>query len=187
MDKQLGALFAIAVIAIAALIGAGLQSPLPSSGPAGPLKQFATEAELSQFLAKAQSSGSYYRTAALAAVPEAASAGQAADAKSYSPTNIQVAGVDEADIVKTDGAWIYALANGKVSILRAEPLESVATIDAPDAQELFSNRGRLIILGTDWVETPAEQLPDGSALSGTAKPGQTEPAREALIAPAPDY
>ncbi len=42
---------------------------------------------------------------------------------SYSTTNIQVAGVDEADVVKTDGYYIYLIANSKngVFILDADP------------------------------------------------------------------
>ena len=34
----------------------------------------------------------------------------------YSQTNVQVAGVDEADIVKTDGRYIYFLANDELII-----------------------------------------------------------------------
>lgn len=37
----------------------------------------------------------------------------------YSDTNVQVAGVDEADIVKTDGTYIYYLANGELYIAEA--------------------------------------------------------------------
>ena len=38
----------------------------------------------------------------------------------YSRTNIQEAGVDEGDIIKTDGTWIYILKqDGSFSIVRA--------------------------------------------------------------------
>ena len=37
----------------------------------------------------------------------------------YSDTNVQVAGVDEADIVKTDGTYIYYLAGGELFIAEA--------------------------------------------------------------------
>lgn len=39
----------------------------------------------------------------------------------YSGTNIQVAGVDEADIVKTDGEFIYVISGRSVVILKAYP------------------------------------------------------------------
>jgi len=42
---------------------------------------------------------------------------------SYSTTNIQVAGVDEADIVKTDGEYIYLISGANVFILKAYPTE----------------------------------------------------------------
>ena len=47
---------------------------------------------------------------------EADTAGAGSD---YSDTNVQVAGVDEADIVKTDGTYIYYLANGELYIAQA--------------------------------------------------------------------
>jgi uncharacterized secreted protein with C-terminal beta-propeller domain len=40
---------------------------------------------------------------------------------SYSTTNIQVAGVDEPDIVKTDGTYLYMIANQTVFIIKAYP------------------------------------------------------------------
>ena len=41
----------------------------------------------------------------------------------YSTTNVQVEGVDEADIVKTDGTYIYVISNQTIVILRAYPAE----------------------------------------------------------------
>lgn len=41
------------------------------------------------------------------------------EALDYSETNIQIQGVDEADIVKTDGEYIYLIANGKLYIVDA--------------------------------------------------------------------
>ena len=43
---------------------------------------------------------------------------------SYSTTNIQVEGVDEADLIKTDGEYIYALYGGELRIYRAAGAES---------------------------------------------------------------
>ena len=59
-------------------------------------------------------------TAAVSAEADAASSSQSQPAKSqtdYSTTNIQVEGVDEADIVKTDGRYIYILAGQKLKII----------------------------------------------------------------------
>jgi uncharacterized secreted protein with C-terminal beta-propeller domain len=41
----------------------------------------------------------------------------------FSQTNIQVEGVDEPDFVKTDGNYIYVIANSSVYIIRAYPVE----------------------------------------------------------------
>ncbi len=59
--------------------------------------------------------------------------------RSYSGTNVQVEGVDEADIVKSDGNWIYALNqnNNKVYIVSAEGKDSevVGTIKLREPKE----------------------------------------------------
>ena len=41
----------------------------------------------------------------------------------YSQTNIQVEGVDEADIIKTDGKYIYAVVKNDLFIVDARPAE----------------------------------------------------------------
>lgn len=47
--------------------------------------------------------------------------------KDYSGTNVQVEGVDEADIVKTDGKYIYLVANGNsIYIVKAFPPENIS-------------------------------------------------------------
>src|SRR5262249_8056647 len=46
----------------------------------------------------------------------------------FSKTNVQVAGVDEADIVKTDGRYLYVLANDKLSILAAWPAADLQSL-----------------------------------------------------------
>ena len=50
--------------------------------------------------------------------------GAAADTD-YSTTNTQVQGVDEADLVKTDGKYIYSISKGDLIITEATPVESM--------------------------------------------------------------
>lgn len=71
----------------------------------------------------------------------------------YSMTNVQVNGVDEADVVKTDGEFIYYISNQKTYILN-KSLELVSTIDNINNEkekfipkELYINNDKLIILG----------------------------------------
>jgi uncharacterized secreted protein with C-terminal beta-propeller domain len=49
-------------------------------------------------------------------------------APSYSTTNVQVEGVDEADIVKTDGEYIYIASEESVVILKAYPPEEARVL-----------------------------------------------------------
>ncbi len=50
--------------------------------------------------------------------------GAAGGSDDYSTTNLQVAGVDEADIVKTNGKFIYAIGNNKLFIVSAAGADS---------------------------------------------------------------
>lgn len=71
----------------------------------------------------------------------------------FSKTNNQVENVDEADIVKTDGNYIYYSTRGKIFIVKADNLEIVSTIEINEKtrrfnpQELFINNDKLIVLG----------------------------------------
>lgn len=78
----------------------------------------------------------------------------------YSKTNIQVENVDEADIVKTDGEYIYYVAGEKVYIVEANNLEIKSRIDYSNNEEedyspseLYINGNKLIVLGTYYEHT----------------------------------
>jgi hypothetical protein len=63
-----------------------------------------------------------------------------------SGTNVQVAGVDEADIVKTDGRWVYLAANGALRILEAMNPEVVSVTRLPGVvRELFVEGDRAVV------------------------------------------
>ena len=61
----------------------------------------------------------------------------AANNGDYSQTNLQEVGVDEGDIVKTDGNYIYALYGSTVRIVKAdgENLEKISEISLPERDE----------------------------------------------------
>ncbi|MFC1754088.1 beta-propeller domain-containing protein [Thermoproteota archaeon] len=67
----------------------------------------------------------------------------------FSQTNVQVAGVDEADIVKTDGQYIYLVTQNRFLIVDAVPATNmrVLTNSSVDGyiRGLFINQDRLII------------------------------------------
>ncbi|NWG10532.1 beta-propeller domain-containing protein [Candidatus Bathyarchaeota archaeon] len=73
----------------------------------------------------------------------------------YSGTNVQVVGVDEADIVKTDGEHIYIVSGNSVFIIRAYPAEdaqilSKIFINNTYPSEIFVSGDRLAVLGTKY-------------------------------------
>jgi len=82
--------------------------------------------------------------------------GQSVD---YSQTNVQVTGVDEPDIVKTDGTYLYIAANDKVIIVKAYPSEDAEIIaqitfdDTMSIGNIFISGSRLVVF-TDTYDQP---------------------------------
>ncbi|MEQ8200094.1 MAG: beta-propeller domain-containing protein [Syntrophomonadaceae bacterium] len=94
-----------------------------------------------------------------AAAPQAA--GAPADVPDFSGTNLQVAGVDESDLVKTDGTYIYQVDQQRINIIKAQPAETMAlaaTIGFTDAgfqpAELYVDGSRLVVIGTRVTPMP---------------------------------
>lgn len=80
----------------------------------------------------------------------------------HSTTNTQVKGVDEADIVKTDGKYIYYVASGKLVIVDAEKLELMAKIEFDQnyyssIREIFINGDKVIVFGTTRHKEEVEE------------------------------
>jgi len=81
------------------------------------MKTFSSVEELKSYLAEASqgyySGGKGLGIENMAPMPAAQSTGTFDMSSDYSSTNIQVAGVDEADTVKTDGQYIYTISNAQ--------------------------------------------------------------------------
>ncbi len=82
------------------------------------------------------------------------------ESSNHSETNTQVAGVDEADIIKTNGKYIYYIANGILHIVNAIPasdMKEVKTIDLSsdgkwkykNATELYIDDSYITVIGTE--------------------------------------
>jgi inhibitor of cysteine peptidase len=74
----------------------------------------------------------------------------------FSTTNIQVAGVDEADIVKTDGEYLYVLSSGSLLIVKAYPPETTEVVVNMTFGDLypigiFVKGDHLTVLGSKYV------------------------------------
>ncbi|KYK30672.1 MAG: hypothetical protein AYK22_08535 [Thermoplasmatales archaeon SG8-52-3] len=74
----------------------------------------------------------------------------------YSTTNIQVEGVDEPDTVKTDGTYLYVLANQTIYIIEAYPaneaniLSKISFKDEAYINNFFINNDYLIVFGGSY-------------------------------------
>jgi uncharacterized secreted protein with C-terminal beta-propeller domain len=135
------------------------------------LKKFSSYDELTNFIKSNTEMSSYYggyfgraevmtTTAGVAktTTAESTNAPSAAPSPSggqvssdYSNTNIQVEGVDEADIVKNDGKYIYTVSGNKVVIVSAYPPENAKIVSEIELngtpQEIFINKDKLIVFG----------------------------------------
>ncbi|MDI6711125.1 MAG: beta-propeller domain-containing protein [Bacillota bacterium] len=76
-----------------------------------------------------------------------------APAPDHSATNVQVAGVDEADIVKTDGKYLYVLTHDRIVILAAYPAEGARVLSRVEfpgmPREAFIAHDRLAVFGQE--------------------------------------
>lgn len=83
----------------------------------------------------------------------ATDAAEAEAAGSYKGTNVQVEGIDEGDIVKTDGKYIYAIMAGELRIYIADgantALVSTVAMDAESfwPQEMYLCGDKLLVIG----------------------------------------
>ena len=103
------------------------------------------------------------------------SAGARDDSKDFSNTNEQVEGINEADIVKTDGTYIYVATRDSVKIYRANDGRPVLTdsmevmLDKETGEyieftELYLDEGKLVVLGRkgamgNWIRPMPEPMP----------------------------
>jgi uncharacterized secreted protein with C-terminal beta-propeller domain len=95
-------------------------------------------------------------------------AGSSGAAQDYSTTNVQEAGVDEADIIKNDGKFIYMIKGNNIKIVEAYPAvnlkETISFELGPKEQsfypsEMYLNGDQLVVIGNSWISyaTPLEE------------------------------
>ena len=116
---------------------------------AGEIGTFSSYDELKQFV-KANTKGGYApRPGFFMARAEMAFDSAGSSAPEYSATNIQVAGVDEADIVKTDGEYLYLVSGNRTIIVKAYPPQEARIVSEIQVEgmvlSIFINGDRLII------------------------------------------
>jgi uncharacterized secreted protein with C-terminal beta-propeller domain len=163
MQRLLGTGLVIAVAAVAGAAGAGQAAPQPTR-----LKAFSScEALLGyakkQGLATVGPWGfgapaATVRTGIPAPVTASPQVGRDAAAPEHSTTNVQEAGIDEPDVVKTDGDRILAIAQGKlhyVDVTGAKPrLRGALRLDDGYSHQLFLHGDRALLISNRAVAVP---------------------------------
>ena len=134
------------------------------------LPRFATYDELKAFVNTTGTSIPYVRDRSFAtplAPPSVATNGAAQKASTeYSTTNIQVQGVDEADIVKSDGTYIYIVSGENVTIVKAYPPKEAQVVTSISLKEtvtgLFVNGDKLVIFSNiySYIYPTTRLLPE---------------------------
>jgi len=158
---SLGIILVVAVVIIVAIV-----LIFPAREVTGnELKKFSSCEELKNFVKTNTQSYNYgyggvFRTLTTGVAPMMAQATGAAkestaeSSEDYSKTNIQVEGVDEADIVKNDGKYIYTVSGNKVVIVDAYPADNAKILSEIDlggsVQELFINKDKLVVFGSNY-------------------------------------
>jgi inhibitor of cysteine peptidase len=146
---------AVLLITVVGFFAADVARPLYLGG--NEISKFTSYAQLQNFVStNAKYAGFHWRNINLVPVP-APTSGEGADfapaVPDYSTTNIQVAGVDEADIVKTDGEYIYLASGNKTIIVKAYPPEQAQVLSKIELGGtvigIFINGDRLVVFEED--------------------------------------
>jgi uncharacterized secreted protein with C-terminal beta-propeller domain len=78
---------------------------------------------------------------------------------SYSTTNNQVQGVDEADMVKTDGNYLYIASGDTVYIVQAQPASNASVVskillNGSFTSDLYISNNRLVVITNEYYAIP---------------------------------
>lgn len=88
-------------------------------------------------------------------------------AEAYSGTNVREAGIDEGDVVKTDGKYLYVLHSGnsvKIVDIQNDTMEEILTLKPEDLgeniEDMFIDGERLILVTSGQLSSMEESDPD---------------------------
>ena len=127
---------------------------------ASPLPTFSSCSDLTSKFEEAAQQGRAFGGRGLLMETTTGSSNKAADqisAPEYSSTNIQVKGVDESDIIKTDGNYIYTISFSELSIIKAYPAEESKKLGSLklsnfEPSEMFVDGDNLLLFGSTSVQ-----------------------------------
>ncbi len=159
---------AIAVIVVLAVVAVGI-STLFGSTAGTEMRTFNSYGELKNFVNQnSGSSSSFYgfgvagatesmrATAGVDMISDSNEQTESAKSTDYSTTNIQVEGVDEADIVKNDGKYIYTISGNKILIVDAYPASGMNLVSEIEVNQsigqFYINGNKLIVFSRTYEQ-----------------------------------
>ena len=164
------------VVILTLLIGVSLIAMLCTKVEYGTatLNRFKSYEELKEFLQRERVYPYYPYSPFVNSFGLRAQALNAMEGFDYSKTNIQVEGVDEADIVKVDGEYIYVISGQKVIIVKAYPAEEASILSKITVngtlKQLFINEERLVVFYESGSYNEAKTCINIYDISDRAKP-----------------
>lgn len=105
-------------------------------------------------------------SATMIAETDSASASDGAAVRSdYSDTNVQVDGVDEGDVVKTDGKYIFQLNSGNLVIAKVTPSDQMEVVELIEYEdegfqpyEIYVDEEHLVVIGKKYGPPMIEEV-----------------------------
>ncbi len=172
------------VVVAVALMGCGAGKALPETLPIqqrAELLAFASCAELEQYvedtavqdmrsqLQLSSDSSSGIRADAPTLNAGAETTGKSAGPQSYTTTNTQVAGVDEADFVKNDGTRVFVLSANTLYLNQSWPANELKTLSKLEIEgyprEMFlDEKNHLVVFSSAYTRYPMDRWPGISCL-----------------------
>ncbi|TBL81273.1 beta-propeller domain-containing protein [Paenibacillus thalictri] len=151
---------------IAVLDQAGAKLKVNAKSEAAPQSG---SSSIAQVAPMAKDSASAAPTAPPAGASAAANSAKTAAPGDYSKTNVQVEGVDEADVIKTDGNYIYQVNRNRILVVEANPpgnMKVVSTLQFDNREmipsELYVDGSHLIVIGSAVTSPPIAAVPAAS-------------------------
>ena len=110
-----------------------------------------------------------------------------AESSDHSTTNLQVEGVDEADIIKNDGEYLYQVNRREIIVARIYPAESMQVLsrisfeDEFVPQELYLDENYLVVIGTSYAKRPYRPYYEEEAIYDNYLPYYPSDMTKALV------
>lgn len=96
---------------------------------------------------------------------ESTAGGAGTASTDHSTTNVQVEGVDEADIVKTDGEYIFQVNGNRIFVIKANPVEQMEVVSTLNLEtesfqpmEMYLDDEHLVVIGYRYVPYADDRL-----------------------------